>query len=64
MIHSNLLVNVDINDPVYQPAILKVLEAKALDCLCAGYSKENTQTQISRAMSEINQRLFSSFLQR
>lgn len=55
---SNLLTSKDINDPVYQSLILKILEAKALDCLCTGYSKQNIQQQISQTLTELNQRLF------
>ena len=50
---SNLL---RLNDPSYSSLILKIFEAKALDCLCQGYSKENTEQQISKALYEINQR--------
>ena len=53
---SNVIVTPDINDPAYQSSILKILEAKALDCLCAGYSKDHTQKQISQALSDINHR--------
>ena len=52
---SNLLRS---NDPSYNSLILKILEAKALDCLCQGYSKKNTERQISNALYEINQRFF------
>ncbi|CAF3870897.1 unnamed protein product [Rotaria sp. Silwood2] len=54
---SNLLKSKDINDSLYNSLILKILEAKALDCLCTGYSKENTQKQISNALNEMNQRI-------
>ncbi len=59
---SDLLQSKDINDPVYNSLILQILEAKALDCLCTGYSKQNTQKQISQALTQINQRLFRLFL--
>ena len=51
------------NDPIYNSLIAKILEAKALDCLCAGYSKQNTQKQISQALAEINERLLQLFLE-
>jgi hypothetical protein len=54
---SDLLRSKDIKDSAYQSLILKILEAKALDCLCSGYSKQNTQQQIAEALSQINQRL-------
>ncbi|CAF0779158.1 unnamed protein product [Rotaria sordida] len=54
---SNLLKSNNINDPLYNSLILKILEAKALDCLCTGYSKENTRKQISKALNEMNQRI-------
>ncbi|CAF1265278.1 unnamed protein product [Rotaria sp. Silwood1] len=55
MTSSNLLTSTDINEPLYNSLILKILEAKALDCLCAGYSKKNTQKQISKVLNEMNQ---------
>jgi hypothetical protein len=55
---SDLLTSKEMSDPVYNSLILKILEAKALDCLCTKYSKENTQKQISQALAKINQRLF------
>ncbi|CAF1586437.1 unnamed protein product [Adineta ricciae] len=53
---SNLLHSNEINDPVYNSMLVKILEAKALDCLCAGYSKQNTQKQIENALSNISKR--------
>lgn len=47
----------EINDPVYNSLIVKILETKALDCLCSGYSKQNAQQQIAKELSKINQRL-------
>jgi hypothetical protein len=58
---SDLLASKTINDPIYNSLILKILEAKALDCLCTGYSKQNTQKQISQALAEINSRLFTLY---
>jgi hypothetical protein len=58
---SDLLTSKEMSDPVYNSLILKILEAKALDCLCTKYSKENTQKQISQALAKINQRLFRLF---
>lgn len=48
----------DLNNPVYNALIIKILEAKALDCLCTGYSKRNTQRQIAEALAKINEKLF------
>ncbi|UJR28400.1 hypothetical protein I4U23_009641 [Adineta vaga] len=53
---SNLIQSKDINDPAYNSLIVKILEAKALDCLCSGYSKQNTQKQIQSALPKINQK--------
>ena len=53
---SNLLRSNEVNDPAYNSMLVKILEAKALDCLCAGYSKQNTQKQIENALSNINKR--------
>lgn len=58
---SDLLPSKPINDPIYNSLILKILEAKALDCLCTGYSRQNTQKQISQALAEINSRLFTLY---
>jgi hypothetical protein len=55
---SNLLTSKEVNDPAYNPLILKILERKALDCLCSEYSKQNTQKQIAKA----NQRLLKQGL--
>jgi hypothetical protein len=54
---SDLLQSKGFKDPAYNSLILQILEAKALDCLCSGYSKQNTQAQIAQALNEINQRL-------
>ena len=54
---SNLVISKDVNDPVYNSLIVKILETKAMDCLCAGYTKQNTRTQIPKALSEMHQRL-------
>jgi hypothetical protein len=43
-------------DPAHNSLILNILEAKALDCLCTGYSKQNTQKQIARTLADMNQR--------
>ncbi|CAF3406467.1 unnamed protein product [Rotaria socialis] len=54
---TNLFRSNDMNDPLYNALILKILEAKALDCLCTGYSKRDTEKQISKALAEIDQRI-------
>jgi hypothetical protein len=59
---SNLLTSKEVNDPTYNSLILKILETKALDCLCSEYSKQNTQKQISKASSKTNQRLLKQGL--
>ncbi|CAF4480020.1 unnamed protein product, partial [Rotaria magnacalcarata] len=54
---TDLLKSNDMNDSLYNALILKILEAKALDCLCTGYSKRDTEKQISNALTQINQRI-------
>ncbi|CAF0774794.1 unnamed protein product [Adineta steineri] len=54
---SNLLISKDINDPAYNSVVAKMLEAKALDCLCSGYSKKNIEKQITKELSKLNQRV-------
>lgn len=58
---SNLLNLQSFDDPRYKSLIFKILEAKAVDCLCTGYSKQNTEKQLSKALNEINQG-FTRFL--
>jgi len=58
---TDIFASADLNDPHLKPLILKILEAKALDCICTGYSKKNTQKEISNALQELNHRLFVDF---
>lgn len=53
---SDVFSSKDINGPEYESLILKILEAKVLNCLCNGYSKKDTEQQISNALHKINQR--------
>jgi hypothetical protein len=51
-IGSDILTTKDPLNPTYNPWILKILETKVMDCLCADYSKMNSEKQMQQAIED------------